>query len=107
MASPIAQNSPSNLDEAAPVNHDSETGTGQSDPEQPTEPSGPPEKGAGASPGPPPNGGLIAWLQVVAGFFIFFNSWGILSTFPVFQTYYESGELFEASSANISWIGSI
>jgi MFS family permease len=107
MASPIAQTGPSNLDEATPAHHDSETGTGQSDPEQPTEPSGPSEKGAGASPDQPPNGGLIAWLQVVAGFFIFFNTWGMLSTFPVFQTYYESGELFEASSANISWIGSI
>lgn len=23
----------------------------------------------------PPNGGLKAWLQVVGGFFLFFNSW--------------------------------
>ena len=23
----------------------------------------------------PPNGGLTAWLQVVAAFFIFFNTW--------------------------------
>ena len=32
---------------------------------------------------------------------------GILNTFGVFQTYYESGELFSTSSSNISWIGSI
>lgn len=56
---------------------------------------------------PPPNGGLVAWLQVAAGFVLFFNTWGMVSAFSVFQTYYESGELFETSSANISWIGSI
>jgi hypothetical protein len=26
-------------------------------------------------PGPPPNGGLQAWLQVLGSFFLFFNSW--------------------------------
>ncbi|KAJ3528442.1 hypothetical protein NM208_g10198 [Fusarium decemcellulare] len=55
----------------------------------------------------PPNGGLVAWLQVAAGFVLFFNTWGMISAFSVFQTYYESGELFETSSSNISWIGSI
>lgn len=25
--------------------------------------------------GPPPNGGLTAWLQVLGSFFLFFNSW--------------------------------
>lgn len=24
---------------------------------------------------PPPNGGLVAWLQVAGAFFLFFNSW--------------------------------
>ena len=81
--------------------------------------------------GPPPNGGLTAWLQVVGSWMLFFNTWvsisrrgllllihvalesytnsrqGILNTFGVFQTYYESGELFSTSSSNISWIGSI
>jgi hypothetical protein len=28
-----------------------------------------------------PNGGTIAWLQVLASFFLFFNSWGIVNTF--------------------------
>ncbi|KAK0748912.1 putative monocarboxylate transporter [Schizothecium vesticola] len=64
----------------------------------------PPAHGA---PGPPPNGGLNAWLQVASGFCVFFNSWGVLNTFGVFQTYYETGELFVASSSDISWIGSI
>lgn len=58
-------------------------------------------------PGPVPNGGLQAWLHVVAGFVLFFNTWGILNAFGVFQTYYESGALFTESSSNISWIGSI
>ncbi|KAJ2981913.1 hypothetical protein NQ176_g1732 [Zarea fungicola] len=70
------------------------------------EPTAPAAPSAGA-PSPPPNGGLIAWLQVAAGFMLFFNTWGMINTFAVFQTYYESGVLFKESSSNISWIGSI
>jgi MFS family permease len=58
-------------------------------------------------PDPPPDGGLLAWLQVAAGFALFFNTWGMISAFSVFQTYYESGDLFRTSSSDISWIGSI
>ncbi|KAI1085463.1 MFS general substrate transporter [Whalleya microplaca] len=58
-------------------------------------------------PSPPPNGGFVAWLHVAGGFMLFFNTWGILNSFSVFQTYYESGELFQRSSSDISWIGSI
>ncbi|GAB7326069.1 hypothetical protein MBLNU13_g10098t1 [Cladosporium sp. NU13] len=66
------------------------------------------QKPPGGPPGgPPPNGGTTAWLQVLGGFFLFFNTWGILNTFGVFQTYYESGDLFQETSSNISWIGSI
>jgi hypothetical protein len=32
-----------------------------------------------------PNGGTIAWLQVLASFFLFFNSWGIINTFGMFH----------------------
>ncbi|KAK9384415.1 monocarboxylate permease [Lipomyces mesembrius] len=56
-----------------------------------------------AGPPPPPNGGLTAWLQVTGGFMIFFNTWGLINTFAVFQTYYESGALFTESSSNIFW----
>lgn len=56
---------------------------------------------------PPPNGGLQAWLHVLGAFMLWFNTWGILNAFGVFQTYYESGELFTKSSSDISWIGSI
>lgn len=63
---------------------------------------------ASGPPGPPPpNGGLAAYTQVAASFFVFFNTWGVLNTFGVFQTYYESGALFTESSSNISWIGSV
>ncbi|KAJ9637428.1 uncharacterized protein PV06_04084 [Exophiala oligosperma] len=55
----------------------------------------------------PPDGGWQAWLQVAGSFVLFFNSWGLLSTFGVFQTYYESGALFNESSSNIAWIGAI
>ncbi|BCS28338.1 uncharacterized protein APUU_61386S [Aspergillus puulaauensis] len=62
---------------------------------------------AAAGPSPPPNGGLIAWLHVAGGFMLFFNTWGMMNTFGVFQTYYESGALFHRSSSDISWIGSV
>ena len=74
----------------------------QSDLEKPATPPAPT-----SGPLAPPNGGLVAWLQVAAGFILFFNTWGMISAFSVYQTYYESGELFKASSTNISWIGSI
>lgn len=54
-----------------------------------------------------PNGGLTAWLQVLSGFFIFFNSWGIVNTFGTYQTYYEIGILSSSSPSAISWIGSL
>lgn len=54
-----------------------------------------------------PNGGLTAWLQVLASFFLFFNSWGIVNTFGTYQTYYETGLLASESPSAISWIGSI
>ena len=66
-----------------------------------------PESSNTSGPSPVPDGGLQAWLHVVGGFILFFNTWGLLNAFGVFQTYYESGALFTASSSNISWIGSI
>jgi len=54
-----------------------------------------------------PNGGLRAWLQVVGSFFLFFNSWGIINTFGVYQTYYETDILSNESPSTISWIGSM
>lgn len=54
-----------------------------------------------------PNGGIVAWLQVVGSFFLFFNSWGIVNMFGAFQTFYESDLLSHESPSNVSWIGSI
>ncbi|EXJ87516.1 hypothetical protein A1O3_04476 [Capronia epimyces CBS 606.96] len=57
-----------------------------------------------------PDGGFQAWLQVVGAFFVSFNSWGIVGTFGVFQTFYEtspSSILLQSSPSQISWIGSM
>ncbi|CRL24054.1 Sucrose/H+ symporter, plant [Penicillium camemberti] len=60
-----------------------------------------------AVPPPPPNGGLTAWLQVAGAFFLFFNSWGVVNTFGVFQSYYEETLLPGYSASSISWIGTV
>lgn len=54
-----------------------------------------------------PDGGLVAWLQVLASFLIFFNTWGVANAFGVFQTYYQSHVLASEGASKISWIGSI
>ncbi|ESZ97359.1 hypothetical protein SBOR_2243 [Sclerotinia borealis F-4128] len=54
-----------------------------------------------------PNGGTVAWLQVLGSFFLFFNSWGIVNMFGAFQTFYEGDLLSHESPSSISWIGSI
>ncbi|KAJ4123211.1 hypothetical protein NW768_009740 [Fusarium equiseti] len=53
----------------------------------------------------PPDGGLQAWLQVVTGHLVAFNSWGYLISFGIFQPYYESQ--FSLPPSTISWIGSL
>ncbi|CAN6670038.1 probable transporter Mch4p [Trichomonascus vanleenenianus] len=55
----------------------------------------------------PPDGGWIAWIQVAAAFFAFFNSWGIVNTFGTFQSYYKAELLSNEPPSTISWIGSI
>ncbi|EHK49605.1 hypothetical protein TRIATDRAFT_50392 [Trichoderma atroviride IMI 206040] len=57
------------------------------------------------APDAPPNGGLVAWLQVLGGFFIFFNSWGIVNTYGAFQSFYETELLQNETGSTISWIG--
>ncbi|CAF9939081.1 MAG: hypothetical protein HETSPECPRED_001478 [Heterodermia speciosa] len=58
-------------------------------------------------PGPPPNGGLKAWQQVLGAFFLNFNTWGLVNTFGIFQDYYATGAVFPASQSAIAWLGSI
>jgi hypothetical protein len=35
-----------------------------------------------SEPGPPPNGGFAAWLQVTGSFFLFFNGWVSINSIP-------------------------
>jgi hypothetical protein len=35
-----------------------------------------------SEPGPPPNGGFAAWLQVAGSFFLFFNGWVSIESIP-------------------------
>jgi hypothetical protein len=44
---------------------------------------GTPPKSDDNDPGPPPNGGFQAWLQVAGSFFLFFNCWGTVNAFGV------------------------
>ncbi|ROV88401.1 hypothetical protein VPNG_10295 [Cytospora leucostoma] len=56
-------------------------------------------------PGPPPDGGSQAWLQVLIAHLVIFNTWGYINSFGVFQTYYIS--TLNQSPSDISWIGSV
>ena len=40
---------------------------------------------SGEDPGPPPDGGLKAWVQVGMAHLIIFNTWGFVNSFGVFQ----------------------
>ncbi|GME42261.1 mfs monocarboxylate transporter [Neofusicoccum parvum] len=55
----------------------------------------------------PPDGGLLAWLQVAGSFALYWNHLGLLNSFGAFQTYYEDHLLKDSSPSAISWIGSI
>ncbi|KAI1458557.1 MFS general substrate transporter [Annulohypoxylon moriforme] len=57
------------------------------------------------NPGPPPDGGRVAWLACLCGHFAIMNTWGFINSFGVFQTYYVSA--LGRSQSDISWIGSI
>lgn len=56
-------------------------------------------------PGPPPDGGATAWLQVLAGHLMAFISTGLVSSFGVFQPYYE--ERLGMVPSAVSWIGTM
>ncbi len=61
------------------------------------------------APSPPvsaaPDGGLVAWSQVLAGHLVAFNSWGYVNSFGLFQAYYTT--TLNQPPSKISWIGSI
>lgn len=54
-----------------------------------------------------PDGGLEAWLQVLGSWVVLVDTWGLVNSFGVFQTYYETELLNTRSSSDISWIGSL
>lgn len=56
-------------------------------------------------PAEPPDGGLRAWLQVVAGHLVVFNAWGPPISFGVFQPYYETQMNLPPST--VAWVGSV
>ncbi|KAF9873929.1 major facilitator superfamily transporter [Colletotrichum karsti] len=60
-----------------------------------------------AAPAGPPNGGLQAWLHILGSFLLYFNTWGLISSFGAFQAYYQSELLSSNSSFQISTIGSL
>ena len=53
-------------------------------------------------PGPPPDGGLVAWTQVLMGHLIVFNTWGYIVSYGVFQTYYVT--TLGHPPSDISWV---
>ncbi|KAL6793393.1 MFS general substrate transporter [Trichoderma sp. SZMC 28013] len=55
--------------------------------------------------GPPPDGGLQAWLQVLATHLINAMTWGYAASFGVYQLYYV--ETLGLPSSQVSWIGSV
>lgn len=56
-------------------------------------------------PSPPPDGGLRAWSQVLAGHLINCLTWGFAASFGVYQLHYT--ETLGLPPSQISWIGSI
>ncbi|MCJ1474137.1 hypothetical protein MMC13_002795 [Lambiella insularis] len=56
-------------------------------------------------PGPPPDGGLRAWTQLLVGHLINTLTWGYVASFGVYQLYYT--EVLLLPPSQISWIGSV
>jgi MFS family permease len=66
-----------------------------------------PDAGPHPAPDDIPDGGLDAWLQVIGGWVILLATWGLVNSFGVYQTYYETTLLTTSTSSAISWIGSV
>ena len=60
-----------------------------------------------ALPLPPPDGGFRAWAQVAVAHLGSFNGWGYMTSFGLFQSYYNDTLLPGTASSSISWIGSL
>lgn len=55
----------------------------------------------------PPDGGKIAWLQVLAMALVNFNNFGLVNSFGVFQAYYETTLLRTSSPSSIAIVGTL
>ena len=60
---------------------------------------------AKADPGPAPDGGMTAWLQVFSGHLMCFMTWGFITSFGVFQLYYE--QVLGLEPSVVSWVGTV
>ncbi|CBX90160.1 hypothetical protein IAQ61_001619 [Plenodomus lingam] len=60
---------------------------------------------ASIDPGPPPDGGIVAWTQVLCTHLTIFNTFGFFTSFGVYQTYYQN--TLNIAPSTISWIGSM
>jgi len=56
--------------------------------------------------GPPPDGGLKAWTQVLMSHLVSSSCWGFITSWGAFQTYYSQHLLSTTTQSTISWIGS-
>lgn len=54
---------------------------------------------------PPPDGGTKAWSQAFMGHLVLINSWGYLTSFGLFESYYI--DTLHATPSAVSWIGSV
>ncbi|KAK4235358.1 hypothetical protein C8A03DRAFT_36790 [Achaetomium macrosporum] len=57
------------------------------------------------NPGPPPDGGMQAWIAVACTHLVVMNTWGFITSFGLFQTHYTTA--LGRAPSDISWIGSL
>lgn len=55
-------------------------------------------------PGPAPDGGTRAWTTACVGHLVIFNTWGLINSFGLFQTYYVEVMKIGGPSS-VAWIG--
>ena len=78
---------------------------GDVDPERASLDASAPASGALKPHDEPPDGGLLAWSQVLAGHLVTTVTWGSITGFGVFQTHYQ--ETLPDPASAISWIGGV
>lgn len=54
-----------------------------------------------------PDGGIRAWLCLLGGFLSVFTTWGVITSFGIFQSYYHTTLLNGHSSFQLGWISSL